>query len=94
MAYRGFKILFLRTASDKVFSDKRFNIAKNSKYTGYKQGLGSMVYKFFNKRSSCGAITCSNKSAIKSEIILNYHLAKELHKLVIRKVFSSFKDNI
>ena len=32
MAYRGFKYLARRTASDKVLRDKAFNITKNSKY--------------------------------------------------------------
>ena len=44
MAYRDFT---RRTASDKILSDKVFNIAKNPKYDGYQRGLGSMVYKFF-----------------------------------------------
>ena len=43
-----------------------------------------MVYKFFNKKSSGGAVTCArlenlateNKSAIENEIILNQQLAK------------------
>ena len=48
-----------------------------------------MVYKFFDKKSSGSGIT--NK--------LNYQLANELHKPIIkkikkRKVYSSFKDNI
>ena len=48
-----------------------------------------MVYKFFDKKSSGSGIT--NK--------LNYQLANELHKSIIknlkkRKVYSSFKDNI
>ena len=35
MAYRYFKDLARRTASDKVLRDKAFNIAKNFKYDGY-----------------------------------------------------------
>ena len=35
MAYGDFKELTRRTASDKIFRDKAFNIAKNSKYDGY-----------------------------------------------------------
>ena len=37
-----FKNLIGGTASDKVLSDKTFNIAKNSKYEGYQRGLASM----------------------------------------------------
>ena len=51
MAYGDFKDLARRTASDKVLRDKVFNVAKNRKYDGYKRGLASMVYKFFDKKS-------------------------------------------
>ena len=44
MAYEDFKDLTRRTASDKIFCDKTFNIAKNPKYNGYQRGLASMVY--------------------------------------------------
>ena len=42
MAYGDFKDLTEKTASDKVFCGKAFNIAKNTKY-GYQSGLASMV---------------------------------------------------
>ena len=51
MAYGDFKDLARRTASDKVLRDKAFNIVKNPKYDGYQRGLGSMVYKYFDKKS-------------------------------------------
>ena len=51
MAYRDFKNLSKRTASDKVLRDKAFNIAKNPKYDGYQSGLASMVYKCFDKKT-------------------------------------------
>ena len=35
MSYGDFKYLTRRTASDKIFGDKAFNIAKNPKYDGY-----------------------------------------------------------
>ena len=38
-------------ASDKFLRDKAFNIAENPEYDGYQGGLGSMVYKFFDKKS-------------------------------------------
>ena len=44
----------------KVLRDKAFNITKSLKYEGYQRGLASIVYKFFNKKSSGGAI--ENKS--------------------------------
>ena len=55
MAYGDFKDLPRGTASDKVLRDKAFNIAKNPKYDGYQKGLGSMVYKFFDKKTAGGA---------------------------------------
>ena len=91
MAYGDFKDLNRRTAADKVWRDKAFNIAKNPNYDGYQRGLASMVYEFFDKKTS--------GSGIKNENISNKQLAKELHKPVIRKfnkrkVQSPFIDNI
>ena len=77
--------------------DKAFKTASDPKYDGYKRGLASMVYKFFDKKSceSGVAALLANKSATKP----NYQLANELHKQIIRKfkrqkVCSSFRDNI
>ena len=50
MAYEDFKDLTRRTVSDKISHDKAFNIAKNSKYDGYQQGLASVVYKYFENK--------------------------------------------
>ena len=77
-----------RTQSDKILRDKAFNIASDPKYDGYQRGLASMVYKFFDKKSSGSGITNEN-----------YKLANKLHKPIIRKfkkrkVYSSFRDNI
>ena len=44
-----FKYLTRRAASDKVFRDKAFNIAKNPKYDEYQRGFASVVYKCFHK---------------------------------------------
>ena len=49
MAYVKSKDLAKRTESDKVLTDKAFEIAKNPKYDGYQRGLASMVYKFLIK---------------------------------------------
>ena len=51
MACRDFKDL-LRTATDKLLRDKAFHIAKNPKYDGYQRKLTSMLFNFFDKRSS------------------------------------------
>ena len=43
MTYGDFKYLTRRTASDKMFRDKSFSIAKNPKDDGYQRGFASMV---------------------------------------------------
>ena len=97
MAYGDFKDL-TRTASDKLLCDKAFNIARSLKYDGYQRGFASIVYKFFDEKSAkhSGATMLANKFAFKSAIEQNQQqLAKKLHKqIIIRKVYSSFKDNI
>ena len=50
IASGDFKSLARREASDKIFCDKAFNIAKNSKNDGYQRGLASIVYKLFVKK--------------------------------------------
>ena len=50
MAYANFKDLTRKTAYDKIFCDKAFNISKNPKYDGYLKGLGSIVYECFTKK--------------------------------------------
>ena len=52
MAYGKSKDLAKRTQSNKVLRDKAFKIASDPKYDGYQRGLASMVYKFFDKKSS------------------------------------------
>ena len=89
MAYGKAKDLVRRTHSDKVLKDKAYKIASDPKYDRYQKGLASMVYKFFDKKSSGSSII--NEA--------NYQLADELHKPIIRKfkkrkVYSSFRDNI
>ena len=55
-AYGDFEDIKRRTASDKIFRDEAFNIAKNPKYDGNQRGLASMVYKFFDKKSEGNGI--------------------------------------
>ena len=50
-------------------------MGSDPKYGGYQRGLASMVYKFFDKKSSGSGI--ANEP--------NYQLANELHKPIIRK---------
>ena len=76
VAYGKSKDLVKRTQSDKVLRGQAFKIASNPKYDGYQRGLVSMVYKFFDKNSSGSGITNE----------LNYQLANELHKPIIKKI--------
>ena len=75
MAYSKLKDLVRRTESVKVVRDKAFEIAKNPKYDGYQRGLASVVYKFFDKKSSGSGVATEP----------NYQLANELHRQIIRK---------
>ena len=89
MAYGKSKDLAKRTQSNKVLRDKAFKIASDPKYDGYQRGLASMVYKFFDKKSSGSGVAAEP----------NYQLAVELHRQITRKfkrrkAYSSFRDNI
>ena len=75
MAYGKSKDLAKVTQSDKFLRDKAFKIASDRKYDGYQRGLASMVYKFFDKKSSGSGMV--NEP--------NYQIANELHKPIIRK---------
>ena len=75
MTYGDVKDSTRTTASDKILHDKAFNIAKNPKYYGDQRSLTSMVYKFFDKKTS--AIGMKNMNISSKE------LAEELHKPVI-----------
>ena len=93
MAYRNFKDLTRRTASDKILCDKEFNIAKNPKYDGCQKGLDWVVYKCFDKKcvllvwseTSATRDKSSSGSGITNENMSKKKLAEELHKPVIRK---------
>ena len=52
MAYGKSKYLAKITQSHKVLRDKAFKMAKDPKYDGYQRGLASMVYRFFDTKSS------------------------------------------
>ena len=97
-AYADHKDLINRTKPDNALRDKKYDIASNPEYDGYQRGLASMVYKFFDKKSTAepsslermGSGIARDSSSI---------LADELHKPVIkkiekRKVYSQFKGNI
>ena len=56
LAYGDFKDLPRRTPADKVLDKKAFNMANNSKYDVYQRGIALMIYKFFHKKTSGGAV--------------------------------------
>ena len=76
MGHGKSKDLVKRTQSDKVLRDKAFKIDSNPKYGWYQRPLASMLYRFFDKNSKGSGITNE----------LNYQLANELHKPVIKKL--------
>ena len=103
-AYADHKDLINRTEADKVLRDKAYDIASNPEYDGFQRGLASMVYKFFDKKSTAepSSLECTRsgfkklKNTTKPSSSI---LADELHKPIIRKfnkrkVYSQFKDNI
>ena len=90
MVYGKSKDVARRTESDKVLRDRAFKVASDPKHDGYQRGLASVVYKFFDKKSSSG-------SGVATEP--NYQLTNALHRQIIRKfkrrkIYSSFRDNI
>ena len=90
-AYADYEDLMNGTKSDKILRDKAYDIASNPEYDCYQRGLASMVYNFFDKKSTGSGINTTKPS---SSI-----LADELHKPIIKKfnkgkVYSQFKDNI
>ena len=91
MVYGDFNDLNRRTSADKLLRDKSFNIAKDPKYIRYQRGLVSVVYKFFDEKTS--------GSGIRYEKIYNKELTGELHKPIVRtsnkgKLHSPFIYNI
>ena len=74
MVYDISKDLAKRTQSDKVLRDKAFKITSAPKCDGHQRGLASMVYKFFDEKSS--------RSGVDEP---NYQLANELHKQITKK---------
>ena len=86
LSHGDFKDLPRGTASDIVLRNEAFNIAKIPKYYKDQCGIDSIIHKFFDKKSSSGAVTYTwsetsatqGTSAIKSENMSNQQLAEEL----------------
>ena len=66
-----------RKAADFLLPDKAFNIARNPRYNRYQHGLTSLVYKYFDKKSS--------GSGVRNEIMQSQEIAEELHDQTIKK---------
>ena len=81
-AYADHKDLINRTKSGNVLRDKAYDIASNPEYDGYQRGLASMVYTFFDKKSTA---VPSSLERMGSGIASSSILADELHKPVIKK---------
>ena len=77
MAYRDFKYLTRRTASNKTFPDEAFNIAKNWKYDGYQRGIASGDAARLARTET---LATRNKSAVKNE-----NMSKKYVKPIIKK---------
>ena len=86
---------------DSAYADHKDLINRTeAEYDGYQKGLTSMVYKFFDKKSTGSGFkklknTAEPRALARSSSIL----ADERHKPIIRKfnkrkVYSQFKDNI
>ena len=56
MVYGHLKDLNKRIFVDEVLRDKAFNIAKDPKNDGYQHGLATMVYTFFDRKTSGSGI--------------------------------------
>ena len=87
-AYADHKDLINRTKSDKCFRDKAYDVASNPEYDGYQRGLVSMVYNFFDKKSTAGpnSLERSSLERMGSGISRSSVLADELHKPAIKKI--------
>ena len=63
---------------------KHLILQENPKYDGYQRGLDSMVYKFFDKKTSGSG----------TKNIFNKELAEELYKPIIRKFYKRKVEQI
>ena len=91
-AYSNSKNLAQRTIADKTLKERDYKNTLNPKYDGYQTGVGSMVYKFLDKKT--GSVAISKVVADGVEVLL-----QELYKTVIKNFKRSkghprFQDNI
>ena len=90
-AYADHKDLINRTEADKFLRDKAYDIATNPKCDGYQRGLASMVYKFFDKKSTGSDFKKLKNTAEPSTLVRSSSiLADERHK----PIFNAFNKII
>ena len=77
--YAGSKNLAKRIVSDKVLKDRAYEISLYHKYGGYQKWLASVVYKFFDKKTSSGG-----RMTRKTGVNVNKVPPPELLKQVIK----------
>ena len=79
------KDLVKRTQPDKVLRDKAFKFASNPNCDGYRRGLASMVYKFFNNKSSGSGIANepnhNQQMNFINQLLENFRKEKLIHLL-------------
>ena len=90
-AYADHKDLINRAEADKVLRDKAYDIASNPKYDGYQRGLASMVYKFFDKKSTGSGFkklknTIKPSSSILADELINLLLENLIKEKYIRNL--------
>ena len=93
-AYADHEDLINRTEADKVLKDRAYNISSNPEYDGYQRGLASMVYRFFDKKSTGSGFKKLKNMARNSSILADKRHKPIIRKFNKRKVYSEFKDNI
>ena len=82
ITYGKSKVLTKTTQSDKVLRDKVLKITSDAKYDGYQRGLASMVFRFFDKKSSGSSVATEPSYQIANEL-----LRQNYRKFKRRKVY-------
>ena len=83
--YADHNYLINRTEADKVLRDKAYDIASNPKYDSYQRGLASLVYKFFDKKSTMSGFK-KLKNTTKPSSSLNLLLENLVKEKYIRNL--------
>ena len=90
-AYADHKYLINRTEADKVLRDKAYDIASYPEYDGYQRGLTSMVYKFFDKKSTGSGFKKLKNTTRNSSILAMNFINLLLENLIKEKCIRNLK---